>query len=60
MYVKQRILQNNFDQVDPDLSLRQELERIFQKKNLSEVTQADMIENMHLLQKYTTRPRAEP
>lgn len=45
-------LQNNFDQVDPQfVSLREELERIFKKKNLSEVTQADMIENMHLLQK---------
>ena len=45
-------LQNNFDQVDPYfVSLREELERIFKKKNLSEVTQADMIENMHLLQK---------
>lgn len=45
-------LQNNFDQYDPQfVSLREELERIFKKKNLSEVTQADMIENMHLLQK---------
>lgn len=45
-------LQNNFDQYDPQfVSLREELERIFKKKNLSEVTQADMIANMHLLQK---------
>ena len=45
-------LQHNFDQVDPQfVSLREELERIFKKKNLSEVTQSDMIENMHLLQK---------
>ena len=45
-------LQNNFDQHDPQfVSLREELERIFKKKNLSEVTQADIIENMHLLQK---------
>lgn len=45
-------LQNNFDQYDPQfVSLCEELERIFKKKNLSEVTQADMIENMHLLQK---------
>lgn len=45
-------LQNNFDPIDPQfVSLREELERIFKKKNLSEVTQADMIENMHLLQK---------
>src|SRR5690554_336952 len=45
-------LQSNFDQHDPQfISLREELERIFRKKNLSEVTQADMVENMHLLKK---------
>ncbi|WP_443939466.1 type I restriction endonuclease [Pedobacter sp. MW01-1-1] len=45
-------LQHNFDQTDPQfVSLREELERIFKKKNLSEVSQADMVENMHLLQK---------
>ncbi|WP_312090638.1 type I restriction endonuclease [Chryseobacterium sp.] len=45
-------LQTNFDQLDPEfVSLRAELERIFKKKNLSEVTQEDMVENMHLLQK---------
>ena len=45
-------LQNNFDHFDPQfVSLREELERIFKKKNLNEVTQADMVENMHLLQK---------
>lgn len=45
-------LQHNFDQIDPQfVSLREELERIFKKKNLSEVSQADMVENMHLLQK---------
>lgn len=45
-------LQHNFDQSDPQfVSLREELERIFKKKNLSETTQADMVENMHLLQK---------
>lgn len=45
-------LQNNFDQFDPQfISLREELERIFKKKNLSEINQADMVENMHLLQK---------
>lgn len=43
-------LQHNFDQTDPHfVSLREELERIFKKKNLSETTQADMIENMRLL-----------
>lgn len=45
-------LQYNFDQADPKfVSLREELERIFKKKNLSETTQADMVENMHLLRK---------
>lgn len=45
-------LQVNIDTVDPHfVSLKEELERIFRKKNLSEVTQADMVENMHLLQK---------
>lgn len=45
-------LQNNFDHFDPQfVSLREELERIFKKKNLNEVTQTDMVENMHLLQK---------
>lgn len=45
-------LQYNFDQADPHfVSLREELERIFKKKNLSETTQADMVENMHLLRK---------
>lgn len=45
-------LQTNFDPLDPEfVSLKAELERIFKKKNLSEVTQEDMVENMHLLQK---------
>lgn len=45
-------LQHNFDQIDPHfVSLREELERIFKKKNLSETTQGDMVENMHLLRK---------
>lgn len=45
-------LQHNFDQTDPQfVNLREELERIFKKKNLNETTQADMLENMHLLQK---------
>nr|WP_320057971.1 type I restriction endonuclease [uncultured Bacteroides sp.] len=45
-------LQYNFDQADPHfVTLREELERIFKKKNLSETTQADMVENMHLLRK---------
>lgn len=45
-------LQNNFDQSDPHfVSLREELERIFRKKNLTETTQADMVENLPLLRK---------
>lgn len=45
-------LQHNLDQADPHfVSLREELERIFKKKNLSETTQTDMVENMHLLRK---------
>ncbi|WP_226065041.1 type I restriction endonuclease subunit R [Kaistella polysaccharea] len=45
-------LQHNFDQQDVHfVTLREELERLFKKKNLSEVTQNDMVENMHLLQK---------
>lgn len=51
-------LQHNFDQIDPQfVSLREELERIFKKKNLSEVSQADMVENMHLLQKIYDRAK---
>ena len=46
------VLEHNFDQADPHfVSLREELERIFKKKNLSETTQTDMVENMHLLNK---------
>lgn len=45
-------LQQNFDQVDPHfVSLKEELERIFKKKNLSETNQGDMVENMYLLRK---------
>jgi len=45
-------LQSNFDPADPHfVSLREELERIFKKKNLSETMQTDMIENMRLLRK---------
>ncbi|CAN5676296.1 DEAD/DEAH box helicase family protein [soil metagenome] len=43
-------LQHNFDQVDPHfISLKEELERIFKKKNLDEVTQEEMKENIILL-----------
>lgn len=45
-------LQHNFDHVDPHfVTLKEELERIFKKKNLSETNQGDMVENMHLLRK---------
>ncbi|MBW4361080.1 type I restriction endonuclease subunit R [Flavobacterium taihuense] len=43
-------LLHNFDPKDPRfISLREELERIFKKKNLDEVTQDDMRENRVLL-----------
>ncbi|MFC5282105.1 type I restriction enzyme subunit R domain-containing protein [Pedobacter alpinus] len=43
-------LQDNFDPKDPAfISLKQELERIFKKKNLDEVGQEDMRENIFLL-----------
>jgi len=43
-------LQQNFDPADPAfISLKEELERIFRKKNLSETNQEDMVENMQLL-----------
>ena len=45
-------MQTNFDPSDPEfVSLREELERIFKKKNLSEVSQEEMIANKHLLEK---------
>ncbi|MDI9311695.1 MAG: DEAD/DEAH box helicase family protein [Limnohabitans sp.] len=43
-------LQQNFDPQDPEfVSLKEELERIFKKKNLSEINKDDMAENMLLL-----------
>jgi type I restriction enzyme, R subunit len=40
----------NFDQQDPQfITLREELERLFKKKNLNEVTQQEMNENIHML-----------
>lgn len=43
-------MQNNFDPHDPKfISLKEELERIFKKKNLDEVTQEEMKENIVLL-----------
>jgi type I restriction enzyme R subunit len=45
-------LQSNFDQRDPVfVNLREELERIFKNKNLTETTQAEMVENLPLLRK---------
>ncbi len=45
-------LQKNFDQKDPEfVTLREELERLFKKKNLSEISQDEMIENSGLLKK---------
>lgn len=43
-------LGNNFDKKDPDfISLYEELERLFRKKNLDEITQDEMIENIGAL-----------
>src|SRR5690554_1622716 len=45
-------LQSNFDHSDPVfVSLKEELERIFKKKNLTETSQADLLENLPLLRK---------
>ncbi|HLP56629.1 MAG TPA: DEAD/DEAH box helicase family protein [Fluviicola sp.] len=45
-------LSQNFDHADPHfVSLMEELERIFKRKNMSEVTQESLIENLHLLRK---------
>lgn len=49
-------LADNFDQQDPKfISLKEELERLFKKKNLSEVSQQDMIANIDALEKIHTR-----
>lgn len=51
-------LQQNFDPNDPEfVTLREELERIFKKKNLSEVGQDEMIENKALLEKIYDRAK---
>jgi len=45
-------LNNNFDQTDPEfVTLYEELKRLFDKKNLSEVTQDDMRQNIGALEK---------
>lgn len=43
-------LGGNFDQGDPEfISLKEELERLFKKKNLSEISQDEMMENIEQL-----------
>lgn len=45
-------LASNFDQQDPQfISIKEELERLFKKKNLSEVTQDEMVANIDALNK---------
>ena len=49
-------LASNFDQQDPKfVGLREELERLFKKKNLSEVTQDEMVANIDALNKIYDR-----
>ncbi|CEE94924.1 type I restriction endonuclease [Xenorhabdus nematophila] len=49
-------LADNFDQQDPKfISLKEELERLFKKKNLSEVTQDEMVANINALNKIHVR-----
>ena len=49
-------LAGNFDQEDPEyISLREELERIFKKKNLAEVGQEEMQANIAILETVYTR-----
>jgi type I restriction enzyme, R subunit len=49
-------LANNFDQQDPKFTLlKDELERLFKKKNLSEVTQDEMNDNIDALNKIHLR-----
>ena len=51
-------LQDNIDPGDPVfVNLREELERIFKKRNLNELSQLNMGENMQLLQKIYDRAR---
>ncbi|GAA6167109.1 type I restriction endonuclease subunit R [Sessilibacter corallicola] len=49
-------LASNFDQQDPQfINLKEELERLFKKKNLSEVTQDEMVANIDVLNKIHNR-----
>ncbi len=52
-------LGGNFDPTDPDfISLKEELERLFKKKNLSEVNQDEMKENIDSLSDLFKRPES--
>ena len=51
-------LAGNFDQRDPVfISLKEELERLFKKKDLAEITQDEMIENIAALKNIHSRAR---
>lgn len=51
-------LGGNFDPGDPAfVTLKEELERLFKKKNLSEITQAEMVENIAALKGIHSRAR---
>ncbi len=51
-------LGSNFDPGDPVfISLKEELERLFKKKNLAEITQAEMLDNIKTLQGIHARAR---
>lgn len=51
-------LGSNFDPGDPAfVTLKEELERLFKKKNLSEITQAEMVENIATLKGIHNRAR---
>ncbi len=48
----------NFDPSDPEfITLKQELERLFKKKNLNEVSKKEMQENIQALEKIYTRSK---
>ena len=51
-------LGGNFDPADPAfISLKEELERVFKKKNLSEITQTEMVANIATLKDIHARAR---
>ena len=50
MRITREALAGNFDQQDPKFTtLKEELERLFKKKNLNEVTQEEMNQNIEIL-----------